>query len=69
MRSVPCLSPGSYGFGLETYCLNLLDPTPAGYSTGIEGNIAYFESNTRYESPPIPVAWLLGTVTTPGSLD
>jgi hypothetical protein len=61
--SYNCLSPGSYGFSLQSYCLNLLDPTPTGYSsTGIQGGIAYFENNAKYESPPIPVAWLFGTL-------
>ena len=60
--SYNCLAPANYVFGLESYCLNLLNPTLGGYSTGIDGGMAFFESNNLYESPPIPIAWLFGAL-------
>ena len=60
--SYNCLAASSIGINLEYFCLNLLNPTLAGDATGIEGGIAYFETNNLYESPPIPVAWLFGAL-------
>jgi hypothetical protein len=48
-----CLSPGA-AYSLASFCLNLVDPSS--YTAGFP--LAVFLATGRWESPPIPVAWL-----------
>jgi hypothetical protein len=56
-----CLTPSSYAYGLQGSCTNLLNP---GNFTE-EFALTVFESQRLYTSPPIPVAWLFGALSSP----
>ena len=58
-----CLDNPTAGYNLAGYCTNLLDPTQ--FSAGILGGMAYFEGPPRWESTPIPVAWLVNSSSAP----
>jgi hypothetical protein len=62
---VNCLVPSSATTPdvLSAYCLNLLDPSS--YAASIPGGMAGLVTEQRWESPPIPVAWLFGAVQAP----
>ena len=64
-NAVNCLDPSSTTTpeALSAYCVNLLDPSS--YSASIPGGMAVFLTQRRWESPPIPVAWLFGAAYTP----
>ena len=55
-----CLDIGST-YSLSAYCTNLLDP--GAYAASFP--LTVFETQSLYESPPIPVAWLYNSLAIP----
>ncbi len=63
--AVNCLIPSSIVStdALSSYCLNLLDPSS--YTASIPGGMTVFLTQRKWESPPIPVAWLFNATQAP----
>ena len=63
-NGVDCLSPNGYTGGVASACTNLLNPTSGGYGESFP--MTDFESKRLYESPPIAVSTLFGSLTACG---
>lgn len=62
-NAVNCLVPSAMAGPAPAYCLNLLDPSNHGAS--VAGGLAAIVAVRRWESPPIPVAWLFNAARLP----
>jgi hypothetical protein len=66
-NGVDCLSPGGSPGVVAGACTNLLNPTSAGYAQSFP--LTEFVSKRLYESPPIAVSTLFGSLTACGPKD